>query len=133
MTPDMNPNLNPEVLGKIFVRCRARLAEGWNWPQILVELEEADYRPLDQILVLRGMDVWVEQAKQLKADGWPNDELVRYLVNLLATSPDIAGALLKAGLPPADMLRAVLPEAMKNGYQDDVIKRAMDWKEDTED
>ena len=132
MTPDMNPDLNPEVLGQIFVLCRKRLAAGRIWPEILEELEIMGYRPLDQKYVMRRMNAWVEQAKQLKADGWPYDDMVMYLVNLLATSPDIGRALLEAGLRPADMLRAALPEAISTGYQDAVIKMAMDCEKEAD-
>ena len=106
MTPDMNPDLNIKVLRQLRERCRVRLAEGRIWPEILEELEEEGYRPLDLKLVLRGMGAWIEQARLLKSDGWPYDDLVMYLTNLLATGQDTAWALLEAGLQPADMYRA---------------------------
>ena len=133
MTPDMNPDLNVEVLRLLRDRCRVRLSEGRIWPEILDELNEEGYRPLDLKLVLRGMDAWDEQARLLKSDGWPYDEMVMHLVSLLATSPDIAKAMLSAGLRPPDMLRAALPEALGTGYQNSVIQMAMDSKQSAED
>jgi len=133
MTPDMNPDLNTKVLRQLRERCRVRLAEGRIWPEILEELEEEGYRPLDMKLVLRGMGAWIEQARLLKADGWPYDDLVMYLTNLLATGQDTAWALLEAGLQPADMLRAVLPEVIGTEFQATVIKTAMDRGQDAEE
>lgn len=133
MTPDMNPDLNLEILRQLQDRSRAWLAEGRIWPMILEELEEEGYRPLDLKLVLRTMGAWVEQARLLKADGWPYDDLVMYLVNLLATGQDIGWALLEAGLKPADMLRAVLPEVIGTEFQDTVIQTAIDRGQDVEE
>ena len=127
---DMNPNLNLDDVKCLRERCSTWLAEGRIWPEILENLEAEGNRPLDMQYVMRGMDAWIEQARALKADGWPYDDMVMYLVNLLATSPDIGRALLEAGLRPADMLRATLPEAISTGYQDEVIKMAMDCEKD---
>jgi hypothetical protein len=133
MSPDMNPDLNIEVLRQLRERCRVRLAEGRIWPEILEELEDDGYRPLDLRLVLRSMNAWAEQARLLKANGWPYDDLVLYLSNLLATGQDIAWALLEAGLQPADMLRAVLPEVIGTEFQATVIQTAFERGHDAEE
>lgn len=123
---DMNPNLNLDDVKRLRERCSAWLAEGRIWPEILEVLEADGNRPLDMQYVMRGMDAWIEQARALKADGWPYEDLVMYLSNILATWQDVAWALLKAGLRPADMLRAVLPAAAGSEFQRSVIQLAMD-------
>lgn len=123
---DMNPNLNLDDVKCLRERCDAWLAEGRIWPEILEDLEAEGNRPLDMQYVMRGMDAWIEQARALKADGWPYEDLVMYLSNILATWQDVAWALLKASLRPADMLRAVLPAAAGSEFQRSVIQLAMD-------
>jgi hypothetical protein len=79
------------------------------------------------------MDVWEEQARMLKVDGWPYDDVVTYLADILATGQNIAWALLMAGVRPADMLRVVLPVVIGTEFQTSVIQMALGRQQKEED
>ena len=130
---DMTQNLDLEGLGRLRNHCRAELAKGRIWPRILEELESEGYRSLDLQLALRGMGAWNDEARRLKAEGWPYEDLVMYLSEILATGQDIAWALLEAGLRPADMLRAVLPVVVGTEFEEPVVNTAQKRNLDPEE
>lgn len=133
MTSPMKLDLDLDEVKQVKERCRREVAEGRIWPEILADLEDEGYFPPDLRLVVNDMDVWEEQARLLKADGWPYDDLVMYLSDILATGQNIAWALLKAGVRPADMLRVVLPLVIGTAHQASVIQLALDCKQKAED
>lgn len=133
MTSPMKSNLDLDEVKHVKERCRREVAEGRIWPEILSDLEEEGYFPPDLRLVVNDMDVWEEQARVLKADGWPYDDVVTYLADILATGQNIAWALLLAGVRPADMLRVVLPVVIGTEFHTSVIQMALGRKQKEED
>jgi hypothetical protein len=133
MTSPMKSDLDLDEVKSLKERCRREVAKGRGWPEILADLEGEGYFPPDLRLVVDDMDVWENQARLLKANGWPYDEIVIYLSDILATGQNIAKALLDAGVRPADMLRVVLPVVIGTEHHASVIQLALDRKQEAED
>jgi hypothetical protein len=133
MTLEMNPNMNLADLARMKAQARAWLAEGRIWPDILADFEAEGYFPIDLKLLLRSMGAWSEKAQELKSEGWPYEDLVLYLSELLATWQDVAWALLQAGLRPPDMLRAVFPAACGSEFEASIVQLALARNEAVEE
>ncbi len=80
------------------------------WADIVVDLRAEGLEDGEITLVLREQQAWTAEAREWKQHGFPYDEIITRLRDeLLAEWGDVAHALMEVGLPPADMLRAVLP------------------------
>ena len=59
---------------------------------------------------------WPDIVDDLVAEGFTDEEIVFHLTTLKASWADVGRALMAVGLPPADMLRAVLPSTEEEDY-----------------
>lgn len=85
-------------------------AHGEGWPDIVVDLRGEGIAEEVIAEVLRESQAWVEEAWEWKQHGYPYEEIVQHLRDEVAAPwGDVAHALMEAGMPPADMLRVVLP------------------------
>lgn len=85
-------------------------AHGEGWPDIVVDLRGEGIEEEVIAEVLRENQAWVEEARGWKQHGYPYEEIVQHLRDEVAAPwGDVAHALMEAGMPPADMLRVVLP------------------------
>lgn len=85
-------------------------SHGEGWPDIVMDLrgEEIEQEVIAE--VLRENQAWIEEAQEWKQHGYPYEEIVQHLRDEMAAPwGDVAHALMKAGVTPADMLRVVLP------------------------
>ena len=133
MTAQMKLDMNLRELEQMQMRAQAWLDEGRIWPDILSDFADEGYYPLDLQLLLRSMGAWRKKARQLKAEGWPYEDLVMYLLDILATWQDVAWALLQAGMKPADMLRAVFPAACGREFEVSIVQLALARNEAVEE
>lgn len=85
------------------------LAQSEGWSEIVDDLVAEGLNDEEVAALLRSRNAWLMEALNRKAEGWPYDEIVFHLVSLKATWGDVGRVLMTAGLPPADMLRSVLP------------------------
>lgn len=80
------------------------------WTDIVADLRREGIEAGIIHQVLQEHHAWTAEACEWKACGFPYDELALHLREQLAAEwRDVARALMEAGLPPADMLRVVLP------------------------
>lgn len=85
-------------------------AHGEGWPDIVVDLRGEGIEGEVIAEVLRENQAWVEEAREWKQHGYPYEEIVEHLRGEVAAPwSDVAHALMEVGMPPADMLRVVLP------------------------
>lgn len=107
---------------------QAIIDEGLNalasWAEIVEDLVAAGCCDEEIAALLRSHEAWASEAAVRKVHGLPYDEIVFHLVSLRATWGDVARALMMVGLPPADMLRAVLP-CTENEEPWEAIKAAL--------
>ena len=83
---------------------------GEGWSDIVVDLRGEGIEEEVIAEVLRDCQAWVEEAREWKQHGYPYEEIVQHLRDELAAPwGDVAHALMKAGVTPADMLRVTLP------------------------
>jgi hypothetical protein len=79
------------------------------WSEIVEDLVAEGLNDEEVATLLRQREVWTPEAREMKAEGYPYDEIIFHLTTLRAGWADVGRALMAIGLPPADMLRVVLP------------------------
>ena len=79
------------------------------WSDIVQDLVAEGLNDDEVATLLRQREAWTAEAREMKAAGYPYDEIIFHLTSLRASWADVGLALMTAGLSPADMLRAVLP------------------------
>ena len=85
------------------------LAHQESWADIVQGLTVEGLNRDEVAELLRRHNAWVSDAREMKTEGYPYDEIIFHLTTLRASWAEIGRALMAVGLPPADMLRAVLP------------------------
>ena len=91
------------------------LANLEGWSDMVQDLARVGFTDEEIGGLLRPHEAWTAEAREMKAAGYPYDEILFHLRTLKATWADAARALLRAGLSPADMLRVVLPATEGDG------------------
>lgn len=94
-------------LGEDLINDSFAFDEGW--PDIVQSLVAEGLSDEEIASLLRQHEAWTAEAWEMKAAGYPYDEIIFHLTTLRASWADAGRALMAVGLPPADMLRAVLP------------------------
>lgn len=109
------------------------LARKATWYDIIQDLMDSGCTEEEVVALLRQQDVWVAEAREMKAEGYPYDDILYELnVVLKATWADVARALMEVGTTPADMLRMVLPTMEGEDYWSVVNPALMDGPADTD-
>lgn len=79
------------------------------WVDVVRDLLAAGLTDEEIAALFRERQVWSAEARQMKAEGYPYDEILYHLATLRAPWGDVGRALMDVGLSPADMLRVMLP------------------------
>ena len=87
----------------------AGLARRKGWSVIVQDLLADALNDEEIATLMRQRNAWVEEAHEMKAEGYPYDEIVFHLTTLKASWADVGRALMVVGISPADMLRLVFP------------------------
>jgi len=102
------------------------------WPDIVQDLVAEGLNDDEVATLLRQREVWTAEAREMKAEGFPYDEIISHLTSLRASWADVGWALMAVGLPPADMLRAVLPSTEGEEHWPVVQVALLDGPEDAD-
>lgn len=102
------------------------------WSDIVQNLMAEGLHEEEVATLLRQRETWIAEAREMKSEGHPYDEIIFHLSTLKATWADIARALMEVGLSPADMLRAVLPCTEGEEYWSVVQAALLDGPEDAD-
>jgi hypothetical protein len=87
------------------------------WHEIVEELQRGGFSETEVTTLLRPQHAWVAEAREMKAEGYPYEDILYELnVVLKATWADVARALVEVGVPSADVLRLVLPSMDGDDY-----------------
>ncbi|GLH71317.1 hypothetical protein GETHPA_28500 [Geothrix rubra] len=92
------------------------------WSVIVQDLLAEGLNDEEIATLLRQRNAWVEEAHEMKAEGYPYDEIVFHLTTLKASWDDVGRALMAVGISPADTLRVVFP--CTDGYDHWPLVRA---------
>lgn len=79
------------------------------WVDVVRDLLAAGLTHEEIAELFRERQVWSLEARQMKAEGYPYDEILYHLATLRAPWGDVGRALMDVGLSPADILRVILP------------------------
>ena len=82
--------------------------EGW-WTAIVQDLVAAGLNDDEGATLLRQREAWIAEAREMLAEGYPYDEIIFHLSTIRASWAEVGRALMAVGVPPSEMLRAVLP------------------------
>ncbi|MBP1625963.1 MAG: hypothetical protein H6Q00_438 [Holophagaceae bacterium] len=110
----------------------AGVLRGSLWLDVIRELRAAGLSEEEVQELLRQREVWGTEARLMKAEGYPYEEILSHLVALKAPWGDVGRALMEAGLSPADMLRAVLPSTDGEDHWPLVQAALLDGPEDAD-
>jgi hypothetical protein len=102
------------------------------WSDIVRDLLAAGLNDEEIAALLRQQDVWTVEARKMKSEGYPYDDILFRLGTLCASWADVGRALMDAGLSPADMLRAVLPSTESDEHWPVVQAALLDGPEDAD-
>lgn len=102
------------------------------WPDIVQDLVAEGLNDDEVATLLRQREAWTAEAREMKAEGFPYDEIIFHLASLRASWADVGRALMVVGLPPADMLRAVLPSTEGEEHWPVVQVALLDGPEDAD-
>jgi len=103
-----------------------------SWSETVEALEREGLNEEEVTALLRQREAWTAEARELKAEGYPYDEIIFHLTTLRAPLPDVGRALMTVGLSPADMLRVVLPFAEGDELWNVVQVALLDGPEDAD-
>lgn len=87
----------------------AGLACRKGWSVIVQDLLVEGFNDEEISTLMRQRNSWVEEAREMKSEGYPNDEIAFHLTTLKASWADVGLALLAVGISPANILRLVFP------------------------
>ena len=79
------------------------------WACIVQDLIQEGFSDEEIATLLRPQEAWIAEARDMKAAGIPDEDIVFHLLSLKATWTDVVQAFLGLGLSLGDMLRVVLP------------------------
>lgn len=82
--------------------------------------------------LFRERQIWSAEARLMKAEGYPYDEILYHLTTLRAPWGDVGRALMDVGLSPADMLRVMLPSTDGEDHWPLVQAALLDGPEDAD-
>ncbi len=102
------------------------------WLDVIRELKVAGLSEEEVQELLRQREVWGREARLMKAEGYPYDEILCHLIALRAPWGDAGRALMEAGLSPADMLRVMLPSTDGEDHWPLVQAALLDGPEDAD-
>jgi hypothetical protein len=109
------------------------LARQATWYEIIQDLVDGGCSENEVAMLLRQRDLWVTEAREMKAEGYPYDDILYELTTVLkATWTDVARVLMEVGVTPADTLRLVLPLMEGDDYWAVVQPAMMDGPEDAD-
>jgi hypothetical protein len=102
------------------------------WADVVRDLLAAGLTDEEIATLFRERQVWSAEARLMKAEGYPYDEILYHLSTLRAPWGDVGRALMDVGLSPADMLRVMLPSTDGEDHWPLVQAAILDGPEDAD-